>query len=937
MHAKKIYIALTTIIIITGCSSRTTGDDVFISRNQAGNSIRVNYISNNYAALDSVARKYINQEIDNHPKQAVEFAITVYDTLQNSRQTRKDFALFLFSHREHFKKDSSALKIFFDFFGNRYADDYYVLTYDQQHIGIAEYFIALQKMNNWLNPNHLLYFKETLGIGFHVAGDLKKATSYYQDVLTNDMKNDSAGNYADNICNSVSHICITLLENGLYDSVITYTNFFLKKYPFSKNKQAKLHTIRAESFLYKRDIRNARYSINTVGSLIHQVHNPGDSIKRVYECAEMKSMIQYADGNYRQSLYDIKEALTAGLAYEEQYRNRYIGKTLLQIGSVFKKLNHPDSAAWYTHQALYTVAQVDSADIYSLPAENDVYAENTMMDALDSLALLWDEQYMRTKDTGVLKKALQARTLAFIAEKKLLEAFSYDESMTNMLLASKKRSERALFNCYTLWQTDHSPQWIERAILMNENSKATTLLHSIKKNVVLSQMQEQDSTALELNRNRLYTIMLERELNTNNDNTRKTAIQSTLDSLQKNLLLLENDLKTRLPALSRTGRDDPGTMIRSLKKRLQNDNACLLQYFNTDSGALVLWLDFREQCGMNLVSAAAMNVVDSFLTQGIRSPVLFENNRPEYFRLSASCTNITLPGAVQQAVKERRYKKLLVIPDGSFSVLPFEALTPVNGEYLVKYCSVYNGYSIGTLFANDSIKINTNNIAVFTPYSKKEFTGKNRLAFTQDEANAINHAFGQLNTFDDTAATIKAFRNALNKNRVIHIATHAEAVNGAEPKVFFYDSSLNMSDLYASPTKAELVVLSSCETGIGTLDPNEGPLSLARGFYYAGAKNVVSGLWRIEDSKTAEMFKYFYRHYDRGHTGRLLYDAKLKFLENNPGKYQAPYYWAGLVHTGLDDDAPKKTVSVFRILFILIPLTALLLFWNRFRRKQSAV
>jgi CHAT domain-containing protein len=59
-------------------------------------------------------------------------------------------------------------------------------------------------------------------------------------------------------------------------------------------------------------------------------------------------------------------------------------------------------------------------------------------------------------------------------------------------------------------------------------------------------------------------------------------------------------------------------------------------------------------------------------------------------------------------------------------------------------------------------------------------------------------------------------------------------------------------------SEAELVVLSACETGLGTDFIGEGALGLTRGFVLAGAQNVISALWQVPSAATADLFRDTY-------------------------------------------------------------------------------
>jgi CHAT domain-containing protein len=58
--------------------------------------------------------------------------------------------------------------------------------------------------------------------------------------------------------------------------------------------------------------------------------------------------------------------------------------------------------------------------------------------------------------------------------------------------------------------------------------------------------------------------------------------------------------------------------------------------------------------------------------------------------------------------------------------------------------------------------------------------------------------------------------------------------------------------------RAHLVVLSACETCVGSDLRGEGLLGLARGFLYAGARQVVASLWKVDDRAAAVFMQHSY-------------------------------------------------------------------------------
>jgi CHAT domain-containing protein len=88
-------------------------------------------------------------------------------------------------------------------------------------------------------------------------------------------------------------------------------------------------------------------------------------------------------------------------------------------------------------------------------------------------------------------------------------------------------------------------------------------------------------------------------------------------------------------------------------------------------------------------------------------------------------------------------------------------------------------------------------------------------------------------------------------------------------------------------SRADLVVLSACETGLGKAAGGEGVLGLQRAFQVAGARTVVATLWKVDDSATQALMVAFYRNLWEGGKPRLqaLRDAQIALLN---GKLPAP-------------------------------------------------
>lgn len=159
-------------------------------------------------------------------------------------------------------------------------------------------------------------------------------------------------------------------------------------------------------------------------------------------------------------------------------------------------------------------------------------------------------------------------------------------------------------------------------------------------------------------------------------------------------------------------------------------------------------------------------------------------------------------------------------------------------------------------------------------------------------------------------ATKENFKRDIGNYKYVHLATHS-FVNEDNPELsgiaffqpncteenVFDDGILYSEEAYNLNLNADLVVLSSCESGIGKIIKGEGMMALTRGFLYSGAKNILVTLWKIDDQHASQMMVDFYKQMLSGNSyAEALRQAKLKLINNKSSA--KPLLWSGFVLIG---------------------------------------
>jgi CHAT domain-containing protein len=199
-------------------------------------------------------------------------------------------------------------------------------------------------------------------------------------------------------------------------------------------------------------------------------------------------------------------------------------------------------------------------------------------------------------------------------------------------------------------------------------------------------------------------------------------------------------------------------------------------------------------------------------------------------------------------------------------------------------------------------------------------------------------------------ASEKTFKVMANRADIIHLAVHGKASSEASPSGLFFpaagdsleDGELHLDEIYNLRLNADLVVLSACETGTGQFFAGEGTESIASAFAYAGGRNVLMSLWRVEDWSTGGLMNAFYR--DQNSASSLvdaLTSAKRAYLHEADALRAHPSLWAGFILVGDGEHARSayrdRWWTTLAFALALSSLSVITWLWWRKRKKPLSL
>jgi CHAT domain-containing protein len=558
--------------------------------------------------------------------------------------------------------------------------------------------------------------------------------------------------------------------------------------------------------------------------------------------------------------------------------------------------------------------------------------------------------YKTSKNLEHLKSALQYILESQQTSLKLGQETQKEADRLEMSKIVRGVFETGAEVCYELYRTTEDKNYLSQFFQFSETGKALVLNQALAESQALKFAGVPDSLVAKDREFRQYADDFTQKL-LSFDAAKQPAsdlkaLEDALYKLSEIKRFFEQGVEENYPKYFELKYKSGTASLTALQKVIPN-GTLVMTYMMTDS---LLFVTTVTQQTIDVTPVAIKPKALERMINGMRSGILVQQ-RETFVKASTQLFQWLFPKGIPPASQS-----IVMIPDSRLVRIPFEALlenTPQSTDgygamnFLINRVNVCYANS-AQLFINrmtNEAKSGEGLLAM-APVFEEGIANPMHLR-TQAWLNETDHAIkgsGETRgtvfkgnaimplpaTADEIRSLYTLFANSkkpaelmlgpeanerklksvrLGDYQYIHLATHG-FVNEESPELsglllaqdtteYDEDNVLYMGELYNLQLNADLVTLSACETGLGKVIQGEGVVGLTRALTYAGARNILVSLWKVNDASTAALMISFYKtllQKNQPEISSALRDAKLAMIKGD--KFSDPYYWSPFVLSG---------------------------------------
>jgi CHAT domain-containing protein/Tfp pilus assembly protein PilF len=815
------------------------------------------------------------------------------------------------------------------------GENQYVISVSYSFTGsvytaIGEYEVALDYFKKSLNLLLKLYGEKysrvaqtynNMAMVYYNKGEFDLALEYF--LRSSNLRKEVSGEKNPDQAGIYSNIGTTLTQLGEYDQSMEYLKkaLALDKETFGENHPyiaADLNNI-GENYSFKADYNKALefhfMSLKMKLATLSEKHpDVAYSYSNIALAYEMKGIFDSASIFYTKALMTFSEAMGK--------KHPLVAVTFRSLGLLSMKQHKYDLALKYFQSGL--VADIknyfDSLNIYSNPKLSNYLETNTLCDLFGGKA----EAFYELKDykSSLIDYIIADSIISIMRKASVTKAdkLKIGESASHIY-------DGAIKTCMKLadLNEDYNSKnyYIEKAFYFSEEDKAGLLLEALAGQEGLKFAGIPDSMLQLEHKLKTNISFKEKRLADVSDSSQEAIIRNNLFQLNRKYDELSSNFEKNYPEYYNLKYSTRKQSIKDIQILLDNKTA-IRNYILGDSDIYIFTITHKNLDLLKVPKICQFEDTIQAFRDDLASPS--SKSKIDYLRIGNTLFRQLFPdiSSVSNAEKNsllNEIENLVIIPDGSLGIIPFEALLSENysGQinkyqdypFLIKRFNISYSYSANlfyrtfTKFSKHKIELShLNDWLAFAPVFDEQ-SDRGMLMSTRELNDRLNKLKNNtpskrstlLNgdfvtplpgTENETQAIFKEYdtkhlkaevllhkdaneqfikSGGLENFKIIHFATHG-FVNSEKPElsgillnqdtIGGQDGILYAGEIYNLNLNADLIVLSACETGLGKIMKGEGIIGLTRALLYAGTRNIIVSLWQVSDQSTSDLMIDFY-------------------------------------------------------------------------------
>jgi CHAT domain-containing protein len=621
---------------------------------------------------------------------------------------------------------------------------------------------------------------------------------------------------------------------------------------------------------------------------------------------------------------------------EELGDKRLAARACVNIGNKYRDKGDYDQALNYGVKALEIAKGIQYA--LSIADSNRLIATAYYLKSDYEKSLEFaDQAVTEAKKTGIRQSiwnALQAKGKAHrslkqneLARKSFEEAIATIEDWRS-LVAGGEMGRQSHFServspyhemIDLLVSEGDSPE----AFTYAEGAKARVLLDvtrsgktSITENMTLEEKEQERKLYKELAS--LNQEIQDEKMNEKPDQNRLADLEAKIQKVRLNFESFRTKLYAAHPQL-KVHRGEANPLKAADAVQLFTDlSTALLEYVVTDERTFLFLLSSEKK----IPSVYTIPITQEDLAARVKDFRIKMGARDPGFMPAATALFEMLVGPVGDQIKNK--SNLILAPDDVLWSLPFQALQTSKNRFLLEDFAISYVPSltvlkeIRQLHKDRNLTGSKNLFALGNPMLGNQTIERVKRVYRDEKLDPLPEAEKEVIALKDlygvdhskifigSDAREDRIKKEAGEFDVLHFATHG-IVNDTAPMysqlILARDSKgeedgvLEAWEIMNLKLKADLVVLSACDTALGKVQQGEGMIGLAWSLFVAGSPTTVASQWKVDSASTTDLMLEFHKNLKSKTTkAEALRKAALKLFHTD--QYHHPFYWAPYVLIG---------------------------------------